>query len=67
MPTIDGRRVTFGRCFWCEVAYRWSGAPRLRDAICPNCLRHLRATTHLLKSVPWRDKTPFVTGMKERR
>ena len=48
-------RFVQGRCWRCEVAFRWKAGKgrRLKDTTCPLCGRTLSATAHYLKSVPW--------------
>ena len=50
--------MTQGRCVPCGTAYRWSGAPLLKDAACPRCARPLERTTQHLKRAIWKDETP---------
>lgn len=38
---------TRGKCNACRLIYVWSGAPRLRDAVCPKHGIPLRRTSHL--------------------
>lgn len=36
--------MTHGKCEGCEVIFRWSGWPRLKDAACPRCGANLART-----------------------
>ena len=64
MPTINGTRITYGRCWRCKVAYRWHGAPRLKDSRCRCCLGRLRPTTHFLKAARWLDQKPALRQVR---
>jgi hypothetical protein len=58
MPIVDGVRLTFGRCWKCNVAYRWRGKPKLKNAVCLKCHSRLHTTVHYLRSAPWLDQKP---------
>jgi len=41
-----------GKCIECKQCFRWLGAPKVKDAICPDCSSYLVRTTYQNKW-PW--------------
>jgi hypothetical protein len=49
-----------GKCVPCKVIYVWSGKPRLREALCPECRAELVLTSSLSKLPRITDKHPLL-------
>lgn len=57
--------MTHGKCTTCDVVFRWTGKPLLRQAVCPRDRTHgllARTAARLVKHMPVVDEHPLTAA-----